>query len=980
MKVKNYLLVLLVCLLGFASSVSADLIGWWRFDEGSGAIAVDSSGNNLDASIEGPLWIEGQSGSALEFDGSDSLVRIPLFTTGQVQTVAAWIKIDNLETGQIFNGNGPPHMNFELASGQIQGRVYTGSSNITLTGPEVPVAVWVHVAWVWDFGTNRSELYIDGESVAVGDAPNTVAHASESVIGRHPATVSTANSFLGAIDDVRIYNHALTESEVQAAMTGDTASSSMPNPEDGMSDVLRAVNLEWAPGEFAVKHDVYFGMSFEDVNAATVPTAAGLDANSYEAGILEFGKTYYWRVDEVNGAPDNTIFKGNVWSFEIEPYSIQIAGPEMIATASSSSNEYSIPEKTVDGSGLGEDNAHGIQSETMWFTAMGDMDPWIQYEFDSLKKLDVMKVWNSNTAAEDFVGYGVKGVLIEYSKDGQTWDILEDANEFSQAPGLPTYTQYDEIAFGGIAAKMVRLSIQSNWGGFMQSYSLGEVQFMAIPAAVRTPAPVSGSTHILPGDVLSWRAGREAVQSVVYLSADPNDVADAVAPSVTSSTHSIDLSAFDVQLGQTYYWRVDEVNDAEVESVWAGPVWSLTLVDALVVDDFEGYTNDSPNRPFQTWLDGFGFSADEFFPTDYLGNGTGSGVGHDIWSVSSPQYNGNIMEGTIVKGGQLSMPLYFNNTNGSNVSETERALEPAQDWTVSGIKSLSLNIYGTPGNTGQLYLKINNTRINYDGLSDAMQRQQWVPWNIDLSGVAGPLQNVTSLAIGIEGAGATGVIYIDDVKLYSVTPVTSEPVIPDASDPNLVAFYEFEGNADDTTGAYHGTATGDPEYAPGKVGQAMVFDGTDDNVTRDIDPEEVWSAYSISLWARTDIFGQVQYKSVFNNNSSNSDFQIDVDGSDPGVYRYWGSQGATLGPVTSDWVHLAVSCDGTMTSLYYNGLRVTVLEAADTLFGQLSMGVNRGMNQPFAGSIDEVRVYNRALSDVEMAGLAGITEPVPTAF
>ena len=49
--------------------------------------------------------------------------------------------------------------------------------------------------------------------------------------------------------------------------------------------------------------------------------------------------------------------------------------------------------------------------------AMGDMTPWIQYEFDAVKKLDTMKVWNSNSSAEGFIGYGVKGVLIEYSKD-----------------------------------------------------------------------------------------------------------------------------------------------------------------------------------------------------------------------------------------------------------------------------------------------------------------------------------------------------------------------------------------------------------------------------------------------------------------------------------------------------------------------------------------------------------------------------------
>jgi len=59
---------------------------------------------------------------------------------------------------------------------------------------------------------------------------------------------------------------------------------------------------------------------------------------------------------------------------------------------------------------------------------------------------------------------------------------------------------------------------------------------------------------------------------------------------------------------------VDEVNEAEATPVWAGPVWRFNTPAALTVDDFETYSNDSPNRPFQTWLDGFGYSSDEFFP------------------------------------------------------------------------------------------------------------------------------------------------------------------------------------------------------------------------------------------------------------------------------------------------------------------------------------------------------------------------------
>ncbi|NQV31759.1 MAG: discoidin domain-containing protein, partial [Phycisphaeraceae bacterium] len=335
--------------------------------------------------------------------------------------------------------------------------------------------------------------------------------------------------------------------------SSETASALQPINE--ATDVLRDTDLAWEPGDYAVTHNVYVGDSFDAVDTATVPTASDLTVTSYDPGRMDFGKTTFWRVDEVNGAPDKTVFRGDVWSFEVEPYSIQIPGSTIAVTASSVSNEFSTAEKTIDGSGLGADNTHDMSAENMWFTGAVDLDPWIQYEFDDVIKLDIMTVWNSNGAAESAIGWGVKDVQIEYSVDGENWDVLEGATQLGRAPGLPTYNQPDEIAFNGVAAKVVRLNIASNWGGILMSYGLSEVQFNMIPAAARTPEPVSGSVDVLPTATIQWRAGREADQHTIYASMDQDAVADGTAPSVTSSTHSLDLASLDLELGQTYYWR-----------------------------------------------------------------------------------------------------------------------------------------------------------------------------------------------------------------------------------------------------------------------------------------------------------------------------------------------------------------------------------------------------------------------------------------
>ncbi|MCH8219657.1 MAG: hypothetical protein IH892_23135, partial [Planctomycetes bacterium] len=171
------------------------------------------------------------------------------------------------------------------------------------------------------------------------------------------------------------------------SLRGGLESASDPNPAPDANDVGRDGSLSWTPGEFANTHDVYFGIAFDDVNDASsanpmdVLVSPGQDANSFDPGRLHFGQTYYWRVDEVNGAPDFAVYKGDVWNFEVEPLSIPI--DNVTATASSSFG-VSGPEKTVDGSGLADD-LHGTSPADMWIS--GSVPATLEYAFDRAYKL-----------------------------------------------------------------------------------------------------------------------------------------------------------------------------------------------------------------------------------------------------------------------------------------------------------------------------------------------------------------------------------------------------------------------------------------------------------------------------------------------------------------------------------------------------------------------------------------------------------------
>jgi len=462
---------------------------------------------------------------------------------------------------------------------------------------------------------------------------------------------------------------------------------SEPSPADSEADVPRDVVLTWKSGLPGQKHDVYLGTSIDDVNAASVASplgvlaGAGQDANTFDpADLLQYGKAYYWRIDEVNTTPDATVFTGDVWAFTVEPF----AYPLTNVTATASSSQLGMgPENTVNGAGLAANDQHSTDGTQMWLSA-GVMPNWIQFEFDKVYKLDDLWVWNSNQQVESIVGFGAKDVAIEYSTDGSTWTPLAGVPAFTRASGSPDYVHDTVVDFGGVPAKYVKLTINSTWGGLAQS-GVSEVRFFHVPVQAREPEPALDATGQELDVTLNWRPGREAASHKVYAGDNRDAVVNGTAPVKTVGTHSYDLA--DLDFGTTYYWRVDEVNDAAATASWEGGVWSFTTREFAVIDDFESYTNNSPNRVFQTWIDGWGFSEDEFFSTGNPGNGTSATVGYDPLA-------GDIMEKTIVHGGKQSMPFDYNNTLQPYYAETERTWTTPQNWTIGGADTLSVHFRG----------------------------------------------------------------------------------------------------------------------------------------------------------------------------------------------------------------------------------------------------------------------------------------------
>ncbi|MHC4800290.1 MAG: hypothetical protein ACYTF1_26920, partial [Planctomycetota bacterium] len=224
--------------------------------------------------------------------------------------------------------------------------------------------------------------------------------------------------FNGQIDMFAIWNRALDISEmpeIAGHVAGTPEIAKNPNPADEEEDVPLDAVLSWTPGVYAAKHDVYFGTDFNDVNDATRTVdpnnvyQARQDVTGYPVfGTLdlEYGKTYYWRIDEANTPPDPTIYPGRVWSFTAEPFAYPI-DPNNITATASSYQEGSEPNNTINRSGLNEDDQHSIVEADMWLSEDGGPQPtWIQYEFDKAYNLHQMWIWNHNTFFEPYLGFG----------------------------------------------------------------------------------------------------------------------------------------------------------------------------------------------------------------------------------------------------------------------------------------------------------------------------------------------------------------------------------------------------------------------------------------------------------------------------------------------------------------------------------------------------------------------------------------------
>ena len=184
------------------------------------------------------------------------------------------------------------------------------------------------------------------------------------------------------------------------------------------------------------------------------------------------------------------------------------------------------------------------------------------------------------------------------------------------------------------------------------------------------PKPYNGEIDVAQEAILSWKKGAYAVNHNLYFGKVAEDVnaANLTNPLDVLVGENQNINAYDpdglLDFGGTYYWRVDEVNDLDPNSPWRGDLWSFTVINYFIVDDFEGYTDYTPNDIFSSWSDGYGIDEN------------GALVGYDNPDFDAGEHFLETME---VKSGNQSLPYFYNNIPPATYSEATLAFSEPQD-------------------------------------------------------------------------------------------------------------------------------------------------------------------------------------------------------------------------------------------------------------------------------------------------------------
>jgi hypothetical protein len=661
----SFVLVLCLVLTSIAECADPGLVAWYRFD----GDALDSSGNEIHGTEMGdPTYEAGVFGQAISLDGDGDYVDCgldPKLDITEFLTFTYWIKVVEFDK----------QWNTVISRGDDSWR----SSRAGLESfMEAAVG---GTAGNYTFGVTPVD---DGEWHHIGwvydgtmnylyldgEIDATEENSGEITVSSYPLYIgdnsqATGRFWTGLIDDVQIYNRPLTQAEIQIVMLSSAG------------DYPQAAGP--VPADGALHADTWVNMGWR----------AGDFAVSHD---VYFGDNF----DDVDAGAEST-FQGNQDAMFFVAGFPGFAYPDGLVPGTTyywridevNDTEPNSPWK-------GEIWSFGIPPKTAYFPDPADSAESVD--------TDVQLGWTA--------GFGAKLHTVYF---GDNFDEVDNA-----AGGLSQGT----LTYNPGTLKMARTYYwRVDEFDIIETYK-GDIWSFTTQGAVGSPNPANGAVDVTQTAILSWTPGFGASHEV-YFGTDASSLELKGSGNLGSESYDPGLLEWDT----TYYWRVDEANNANADSPWTGPLWSFTTANFLIIDDMESYndldpTDPASNRIFLAWADGFDSPATN-----------GSVVGY-----ANPPF----AEQTIVHGGLQSMPMAYDNAVGK--SEATLTLTSNRDWTVNGVNTLTIWFRGNTDNAAEtLYVALNDSAVVTNDNPDAAQISSWTQWNIDMQAFGINLANVNSI-------------------------------------------------------------------------------------------------------------------------------------------------------------------------------------------------------------------------------------------
>jgi hypothetical protein len=904
-----------------------NLVASYGFNENTGTTANDNSGNgNTGTLTNGPAWSpSGKYGAAILFDGTNDFVNIndanALDLTNGM-TIEAWVNGSNL-TGYktaICKENGTNNLSYALspnnntsgvANQRPNARIRIGTTTTTVTGTtKLALNTWIHVASTYDGAVLR--LYINGVQVSTANVTGNMGVSANAL--RIGGSTALAQYFTGLIDEVRIYNRALSQVEIQTDMNTPIApdvtnpSTNVTAPADN-STVAGTINVTANASDNTGVVGVQFLVDGNNLGAEDLTAPYSVSWNTTTPG--NGNHTLTARARDVAG--NNTTSTGVVVLVDNLAPTINLTAPAAGTIAG-----------IVDINADANDN-NGVVGVQFLLNGnnLGSEDQVAPYSFS----------WNTNTVTDGSY------TLTAKARDA-AGNITTSAGVIVNILNHPPDSEFPTISITspvtGEVVGTVNITADAN-----DNVAVAGVQFLLNGNNLGTEDAVAPYSF-------SWNTMNIA-NGTYTLTAKARDAAN----NITTST--------DVVV------TVNNPPDTEFPTVsiiepGAGTISGIVNLVASANDNV-GIIG------VQFLLDGNNLGAEDLiFPYSFSWNT--STVGNGIHTISAR---------TRDAAGNVTTSAGVDFTINNDVQAPTVNITSPTGGTVLGTNNITADANDNVAVVGVQFL-LNGSLLGAEDVSAPYS----ISWNT-LTATNGTY-NLTAKA-----RDAAGNITISSPIVVTVSNVT-----------NLITAIHFnEGtatNATDVSGKNHnGTLTGGATWSPGKYGQAVNLNGSNnyvniaDHADYTLNPAQnyTWSAWvknnNFNEWST--VWSQALNTTTFFYFYAHTTSQTDGGGGPVtnGVAVYWFSGTSKLALhsnnnvlIAGQWSHITITYDASQAqanrfTIYVNGADVTnrtAVGSTGTITAIDPTGIRIGSNSAFGeylnGAVDELRFYNRLLTSTEI--------------